>query len=162
MPALQKRLAWGAPGLLGTALLALTLRRLNEHLDDPFARLAEMTRVLRPHGPLAIVVTRRGLPDTLLRLRWRHTRIDRARLTREAEEAGFSEVRPHPLLAGCPLPRRTSVAYAEFKRPQGYVARAGGRRSAETSKLPARRNGANERPQTRGRPFPIGEAEERP
>lgn len=109
-----------------------------EHLDDPFTRLAEMARVLKPHGPVVIVVTRRGLPDALLRLRWRHTRIDQARLMREAEEAGFSEVRPHPLLAGGPLPRRTSVAYAGFKRPQSYVARAGGRRTAETSKLSAR------------------------
>ena len=135
-------------------------RRVGKVGDLPRTPYRRSSGNLLPHTP--VNRARRGLPDTLLRLRWRHTRIDRARLMREAEEAGFSEVRPHPLLAGCPLPRRTSVAYAEFKRPQGYVARAGGRRSAATSKLPARRNGVNERPQTRGRPFPIGEAEERP
>ena len=75
-----------------------------EHLDDPFARLAEMARVLKPRGPLIIVVTRRGLPDALLRLRWRHARIDQARLVREMEEVGFSDVRPHRSWRAVPCP----------------------------------------------------------
>ena len=38
LPALQKRLAWGATGLLGAALLALTLRRLKNPAPCPYGQ----------------------------------------------------------------------------------------------------------------------------
>lgn len=86
-----------------------------EHFDDPFAGLSEMVRVLKPGGLLLIVATRCGIPDALLRLRWRHERIDRRRLARGMEEAGLSGVRAYRLTAGGLLPRRTSFACAGFK-----------------------------------------------
>jgi SAM-dependent methyltransferase len=86
-----------------------------EHLDNPFAALSEMARVLKPGGLLVVIATRRGIPYALLRLRWRHERIDRDRLVRGVEEAGLASVRAYPLRAGGSLPRRTSVACAGFK-----------------------------------------------
>lgn len=87
-----------------------------EHLDDPFTGLSEMARVLKPGGHMVIVATRRGIPDALLRLRWRHEHIDRDRLVRGMEEAGLTGFRAYPLLAGGPLPRRASVAFVGSKR----------------------------------------------
>lgn len=87
-----------------------------EHFDDPLAGLSEMARVLKPGGPLVIAATHGGIPDALLRLRWRHKHIDRDRLVREMEKVGLTGVRAYPLLAGGPLPRRASVACVGSKR----------------------------------------------
>jgi SAM-dependent methyltransferase len=130
-----------------------------EHLDDPFARLAEMARVLKPRGPLIIVVARRGLPDALLRLRWRHARIDQARLVREMEEVGFSDVRPHrSWRSPAPSNERRICGVQEtpgLRRPRR---RQANRRDQQAFR--ARRNGVNERPQTPIRARPIGGTEE--
>ncbi len=85
------------------------------HLDDPFAGLFEMARVLKPGGPLMVVVTGRSVSDALLRLKWRYARIEPDRLVQWMEEAGLTGVRAHPLLAGGSLPRRTSFACVGFK-----------------------------------------------
>ena len=87
-----------------------------ERLLDPFAGLSEMARVLKPGGPLVIVVVSRSLPDTLLSVKWCHERIELERLVIAMDEAGLTGVRAYPLLAGGPLPPRTSVAYVGFKR----------------------------------------------
>lgn len=81
-----------------------------EHLDDPFAGLSEMSRVLKPDRPMVVVATRRGIPDALLRIRRRHERIDRDRLELGMEEAGLTGIRAYQLLAGGPLAVRTSFA----------------------------------------------------
>ena len=83
---------------------------LLEHLDDPFAGLSEMSRVLKPDRPMVVVATRRGIPDALLRIRRRHERIDRDRLELGMEEAGLTGIRAYQLLAGGPLAGRTSFA----------------------------------------------------
>jgi ubiquinone/menaquinone biosynthesis C-methylase UbiE len=87
-----------------------------ERLLDPFAGLSEMARVLKPGGPLVIVVISCSRPDTLLRVKWCHERIELERLVIGMEEAGLTSARAYPLLAGGPLHRRTSVAYLGFKR----------------------------------------------
>ena len=86
-----------------------------EHLDDPFAGLSEMVRVLKPGGPLVVVATRRGVPDMPLRLTWRHEHIAQDQLMVGMEEAGLSGVRTYPLLTGGPLARRRSVTCVGFK-----------------------------------------------
>jgi ubiquinone/menaquinone biosynthesis C-methylase UbiE len=89
-----------------------------ERLLDPFAGLSEMARVLKPGGPLVIVVISRSMPDTLLHVKWCHGRIELERLVIAMEEAGLTRVRDYPLLAGGSRPRRTSVAYVGFKREE--------------------------------------------
>ncbi len=86
-----------------------------EHLEDPFTRLSEMIRVLKPGAPLVVVATRPGVPDALLRPTWSHEHIAHTRLMFETERAGLIGVRTYSLLAGGPLPRRTSVACVGFK-----------------------------------------------
>ena len=81
-----------------------------DHLDDPFAGLSEMSRVLKPGAPVVVVATSRGIPDALLYLKRRHERIDRYRLELGMEEAGLTGIRAYPLLVGSPLARRTSFA----------------------------------------------------
>jgi SAM-dependent methyltransferase len=86
-----------------------------EHLDDPFARLSEMVRVLKPGAPLVVVVTRRGVPDAPWRPKWHPEHIAQDQLMLGMEGAGLIDVRAYPLLTCSPLARRTGVAGVGFK-----------------------------------------------
>jgi SAM-dependent methyltransferase len=86
-----------------------------EHLDGPFAGLSKMVRVLKAGGPLVVVATRRGVPDALLRPKWRPEHIAQDRLMVEMEEAGLIGVRAYPLLVGDLCPRQTTVACVGLK-----------------------------------------------
>jgi ubiquinone/menaquinone biosynthesis C-methylase UbiE len=86
-----------------------------EQLDDPFAGLSKMVRVLKAGGPLVVVATRRGIPDALLRPKWRPEHIAQDRLMVGMEEAGVIGVRAYPLLVGDLRPRQTTVACVGFK-----------------------------------------------
>jgi ubiquinone/menaquinone biosynthesis C-methylase UbiE len=86
-----------------------------ERLGEPFARLSEMVRVLKPGGLLVVVVTRRGVQDALWPPKWRHEHIAQARLMVGMEGVGLYGVRAYSLLAGGSLPRRMSVACVGFK-----------------------------------------------
>lgn len=86
-----------------------------EHLDNPFARLSEMVRVLKPGAPLVVVVTRRGVPGAPWRPRWHPEHIAQDQLMLGMEGAGLIGVRAYPLLTCGPLARRTGVAGVGFK-----------------------------------------------
>ena len=86
-----------------------------EHLDDPFAGLSEMVRVLKPGGPLVVVATRRGVPDAPLHSKWPHEHIAQDQVMVGMEEADLIGVRAYPLLTDGPLARRTTVAFVGFK-----------------------------------------------
>lgn len=43
-----------------------------EHMADPVETLCEMARVLKPGAPLSGSVTRKGLGQVLMSLRWQH------------------------------------------------------------------------------------------
>ncbi len=86
-----------------------------EHFDDPFARLSEMDRVLKPGAPLVVVVTRRGVPDAPWRPKWHPEHISQDQLMLGMEGAGLIGVRAYPLLTCGPLARRTGVASVGFK-----------------------------------------------
>jgi demethylmenaquinone methyltransferase/2-methoxy-6-polyprenyl-1,4-benzoquinol methylase len=54
--------------------------RMLERLLHPFAGLSEMARILKPGGPLVIVMISRSMPDALLRVKWCHEHIELERL----------------------------------------------------------------------------------
>ena len=87
-----------------------------EHLDDAFAGLSEMVRVLKPGGPLVVVATRCVVPDALLPPKWRHEHITQDRLVVGMGGTGLIGVRAYPLLVGGPFPRQTNVACVGFKK----------------------------------------------
>jgi len=86
-----------------------------EHLDDPFAGLSEMVRVLKPSGPLVVVATRRDVPGVPLRPTWHPEHIAQDQLMVVMEGAGLIGVHAYPLLTCGPLARQTSVAGVGFK-----------------------------------------------
>ncbi len=88
---------------------------LLEHLEDPERGLAEMTRVLRPGAPLLVIVTRQGLFDALLQLKWRYSPILPQQLAAWMRASGLRNIRRYDLPAGFPLLQIHGVAYIGFK-----------------------------------------------
>lgn len=86
-----------------------------EHLRDYACGLEEMMRVLRSGCPLLIVVTRRGIADTLLRLKWRHGSVRSGSLLDWMTNAGFRDLTIAPLGNPHSLARATSVAVVGIK-----------------------------------------------
>lgn len=88
---------------------------LLEHLNDPERGLAEMTRVLRPGAPLLVIVTRQGLFDALLQLKWRYTPIRPQQLVAWMQASGLRNIRRYDLPAGFPLLHVSGIACIGFK-----------------------------------------------
>lgn len=81
-----------------------------EHLADPQQALSEMFRVLRPGAPLIVLVTRPGVPDAVMRLRWGHSPIPVSQLAHWMESIGLSRVRVLELGSPFSLARRFGIA----------------------------------------------------
>lgn len=82
-----------------------------EHLPDPYAGIRELYRVVQPGGALLLVVTRPGICDALLRLKWRHARIAPEQLPCWMGDVGLTDLHVYPLGAQYCIPRATSIAF---------------------------------------------------
>ncbi len=80
-----------------------------EHFADPGLALAEMRRVTRPGGWVAVVVTRASLAGLYIRLRWSVRGYDRPGLHDALHAAGLKNVQVLPPLRGT-LPGQMSLA----------------------------------------------------
>ena len=64
-----------------------------EHMDDSVETLREMVRVLKPGAPLVDSVTRKGLGQVLMSLRWHHRGYEANQLDASLQEIGLEAVR---------------------------------------------------------------------
>ena len=64
-----------------------------EHMVDPVETLQEMVRVLKPGAPLIDSVTRKGLGQVLMSLRWHHRGYVANQLEAFLQEIGLEAVR---------------------------------------------------------------------
>ncbi|MEO0405773.1 MAG: class I SAM-dependent methyltransferase [Cyanobacteria bacterium P01_A01_bin.135] len=64
-----------------------------EHMAEPVATLREMVRVLKPGAPLIGSVTRKGLGQLLMSLRWRNRGYTSDHLSTFLQTAGLEAVR---------------------------------------------------------------------
>ncbi|MGF1520996.1 MAG: class I SAM-dependent methyltransferase [Leptolyngbyaceae cyanobacterium] len=72
---------------------AVIFAHVLEHMADPVATLREMVRVLKPGAPLIGSVTRRGLGQALMSLRWQHRGYASNQLDAFLQAAGLEAVR---------------------------------------------------------------------
>ncbi len=72
---------------------AVIFAHVLEHMADPVATLCEMVRVLKPGAPLIGSVTRKGLGQVLLSLRWQNRGYTASQLDAFLQAAGLEVVR---------------------------------------------------------------------
>ncbi|NJO81749.1 MAG: class I SAM-dependent methyltransferase [Blastochloris sp.] len=65
---------------------------LLEHVPDPMVAINELLRVLRPGGEIVLVVTRPGVINSLLQLRWRYHTVESAQLVDRLRTAGCTDI----------------------------------------------------------------------
>ncbi|KAM3098824.1 class I SAM-dependent methyltransferase [Phormidesmis sp. 146-12] len=85
-----------------------------EHLSNPIQGLREMVRILRPGAPLVLVVTRSGLPGSLIEWHWGNRCFKLEELSALMHETGLSHVQFFSFPVG--LARLTSIACIGFRR----------------------------------------------
>lgn len=72
---------------------AVIFSHVLEHMADPVATLREMVRVLKPGAPLISSVTRKGLGQVLLSLRWQNRGYASSQLDAFLQATGLEAVR---------------------------------------------------------------------
>jgi len=72
---------------------AIIFAHVLEHMAEPVATLREMVRVLKPGAPLIGSVTRKGLGQVLMSLRWRNQGYMSYQLDAFLQAAGLAAVR---------------------------------------------------------------------
>lgn len=72
---------------------AVIFAHVLEHMTDPVETLREMVRVLKPGAPLIGSVTRKGLGQVLMSLRWHHRGYAANQLDAFLQDIGLGEVR---------------------------------------------------------------------
>ncbi|MEM9217265.1 MAG: class I SAM-dependent methyltransferase [Cyanobacteria bacterium P01_F01_bin.150] len=79
---------------------AVIFAHVLEHMADPVATLCEMVRVLKPGAPLIGSVTRKGLGQVLMSLRWQHRGYASHQLDSFLQAAGLEAVKSFDYGAG--------------------------------------------------------------
>lgn len=72
---------------------AVIFAHVLEHMADPVATLREMVRVLKPGAPLLGSVTRRGLGQMVMSLRWQHRGYAANQLDAFLQDIGLEAVK---------------------------------------------------------------------